>query len=316
MDYYEIAVREFRQHVLPASMGLEPTTVWSYGSVNDPDAFNYPAFTIEAAWRQPVRVKWINGLVTANGDYLPHLLPIDQTLHWANPPGGVRGRDRHGTDASQYRGPVPIVTHLHGGHSTEESDGYPEAWYLPAAHNIPAGYARRARCTTVSAPSEAGAGPAWTPGTAVFQYPNDQPRRHDLVPRPHARDDACERVRRTGGLLLAARRAGGPRRRAVLPEPAPRPATPRGRLFRDPDRYPGPFLQRRRLAVLPRQPGVLRGSGCQSAADAVHPDTACGGPSDVAPDLEPRVLRRRDRRQRRDVAVSWRWSRGVIVSAS
>ena len=40
-----------------------------------------------------------------------------------------------------YTGPVPIVTHLHGGHSTEESDGYAEAWYLPAASNIPPGFA-------------------------------------------------------------------------------------------------------------------------------------------------------------------------------
>ena len=36
IDYYEIAVREFSQHILPASMGLEPTTVWSYGSVRPP----------------------------------------------------------------------------------------------------------------------------------------------------------------------------------------------------------------------------------------------------------------------------------------
>ena len=50
IDYYEIAVREFPQHILPASMGLEPTTVWSYGSVNHPETFNYPGFTIEAAW--------------------------------------------------------------------------------------------------------------------------------------------------------------------------------------------------------------------------------------------------------------------------
>ena len=32
VDYYEIAVREFRQHILPASMGLQPTRIWSYGS--------------------------------------------------------------------------------------------------------------------------------------------------------------------------------------------------------------------------------------------------------------------------------------------
>ena len=107
MDYYEIAVREFRQHVLPASMGLEPTRVWSYGPVGDPDAFNYPAFTIEAAWRRPVRVKWINGLVTAEGEFRPHLLPVDQTLHWANPPGGVRGRDRQAPTRPPTGGPFP-----------------------------------------------------------------------------------------------------------------------------------------------------------------------------------------------------------------
>ena len=33
------------------------------------------------------------------------------------------------------------TTHLHGAHTYEDSDGYPEAWTLPAARNIPAGYA-------------------------------------------------------------------------------------------------------------------------------------------------------------------------------
>jgi hypothetical protein len=46
IDYYEIAVRQFEQQVLPSSMPM--TTVWSYGSVKDPETFNYPAFTIEA----------------------------------------------------------------------------------------------------------------------------------------------------------------------------------------------------------------------------------------------------------------------------
>lgn len=41
----------------------------------------------------PVRVKWINDLKDANGNFLPHLLPVDPTLHWANPPGGTTGRD-------------------------------------------------------------------------------------------------------------------------------------------------------------------------------------------------------------------------------
>ena len=37
-DYYEIAVRQFRQHILPTSMGLPPTTVWSYGADDYPGA--------------------------------------------------------------------------------------------------------------------------------------------------------------------------------------------------------------------------------------------------------------------------------------
>src|SRR6266511_5165132 len=41
IHYYEIAVRQFRQPILPE--GLPMTTVWSYGSVNHPDTFNYPA---------------------------------------------------------------------------------------------------------------------------------------------------------------------------------------------------------------------------------------------------------------------------------
>ena len=88
VDYYEIAVRQFRQQILPA--GLPATTVWGYGSVNHPGTFNYPAFTIEADYHRPVRIKWINGLVDRHGDFLPHLLPVDPTLHWANPPGGTR----------------------------------------------------------------------------------------------------------------------------------------------------------------------------------------------------------------------------------
>ncbi|MGE5637015.1 MAG: hypothetical protein ACM3UV_08770 [Nocardioidaceae bacterium] len=124
LDVYEIAVRPLRQHVLPAGMGLRPTTVWSYGSVNHSGSLHYPAFTIEARWKRPVRVKWINGLVDADGNFRPHLLPVDGTLHWANPPGGRAGRDAEGDDPEPYGGPVPIVTHLHGGHNTEDSDGY------------------------------------------------------------------------------------------------------------------------------------------------------------------------------------------------
>jgi bilirubin oxidase len=176
VDYYEIAVRQFQQQILPPPYPM--TTVWSYGSVNHSGTFNYPAFTIEAQYGKPMRVKWINGLVDARGRYLPHLLPVDPSLHWANPPGGPRGRDAHPTlDATPgpYTGPVPIVTHLHGGHTHEDSDGYTEAWYLPHAKNIPAGFARfGSEYLHFRAQAQARHGQAWTPGSAVFQYENDQ----------------------------------------------------------------------------------------------------------------------------------------------
>jgi spore coat protein A len=176
IDRYAIAVRQFRQQILPP--GLPATTVWSYGSAPHRGTFNYPAFTIEARVDRPVRVKWINDLVDRSGRYLPHLLPVDPTLHWANPPGGTTGRDSRPTFAATpgpYIGPVPIVTHLHGSHSTEESDGFAEAWYLPHATNIPAGYARVGSFyEEFRAKFKARWHQGWPPGTAVFQYQNDQ----------------------------------------------------------------------------------------------------------------------------------------------
>ena len=174
---YKIAMRQFDQQILPP--GNPKTTVWSYGSVDYPGmvgvgdgTFYYPALTIEAEADKTVQVQWINDLVDGNGNFLPHLLPIDQTLHWANPPGGTADRDRRGSDPNRYQGPVPMVTHVHGAHTTEDSDGYPEAWYLPNAANIPGGYATTG---TFYDYYKTKYGHGWTPGLATFKYPNDQP---------------------------------------------------------------------------------------------------------------------------------------------
>ncbi len=205
VDYYEIAVRQFQQNILPASMN-KPSTVWSYGSVNHPGTFNYPAFTIEAKWEQPVRVKWINELVEdptacrtsadpANDpacNFLPHLLPVDQTLHWTNPAEapckmGSPRTDCRTNEAEPYLGPVPMIVHVHGAETYEWSDGYPEAWYLPAANNLEDG---------MGGPYTSGGSffgtfngeadkffmddpnnwpdASWGPGQATFQYPNTQ----------------------------------------------------------------------------------------------------------------------------------------------
>ena len=173
VDVYRIGLREIRQQVLPP--GLPDTRLWAYGAETDPATFHAPSFTIEATTRRPVQVTWINQLVDARGRYRPHLLPVDQTLHWANPPGGTGGRDMAGRDALPYTGPVPMVVHLHGGHTADESDGYTEAWYLPDATNIPGGYAREGSWyDTFRQKFLAKTGIAWTPGSATFRYDNDQ----------------------------------------------------------------------------------------------------------------------------------------------
>jgi spore coat protein A len=196
IDYYEISLKQFPQQILPA--GLPATTVWGYGAVAAASKrglllHNAPSLTIEAFRNRPVRIKWINDLVDANGNYLPHLLPVDPTLHWANPPGGTAGRDMKpnffgktyvpladftdpDTQYTQYTGPVPIVTHVHGAIEVgDESDGYAEAWYLPASDNIPAGYAAEGTWYGFfAAKADAKFDVTWGPGFAIFQYPNPE----------------------------------------------------------------------------------------------------------------------------------------------
>lgn len=170
VDYYKIAARQIKQQVLPKPM--PKTTMWAYGSTDHPGSFHSPSLTIEAVVNRPVKVKWINDLKDRNGNFLPHLLPVDQTVHWANPPGGPGGQDSMGSDPTAYQGPVPLVTHLHGSHVYSGSDGYPESWTLPAATNIPVDYATRGSnwAQIDSAPDETGA--------ATYQYTNDQRATH------------------------------------------------------------------------------------------------------------------------------------------
>jgi spore coat protein A, manganese oxidase len=173
LDYYEISVRQFNQQILP--VGMPQTTVWGYGSVNHAGTHNYPAFTLRAEHKRPLRVKWVNELVDAQNRYLPHLLAVDQTLHWANPPGGTEGRDTHGMSAEPYQGPVPMTVHVHGAHTTEDSDGYAEAWFLPAAGNVPSGYATAGTWyDNFRSKFQTAHGVAWPAGASVSQYPNDQ----------------------------------------------------------------------------------------------------------------------------------------------
>jgi spore coat protein A, manganese oxidase len=90
------------------------TRVWGYNN-------HYPGPTIVAKKDIAADFFWRNNLVDQYAHPLPHLLRIDTTIHWAfeNIPSW-----------QQYG--IPIVTHLHGGHTESASDGLPDAWYTPA----------------------------------------------------------------------------------------------------------------------------------------------------------------------------------------
>jgi FtsP/CotA-like multicopper oxidase with cupredoxin domain len=200
---YEIEVRQFRQQLLPA--GFPATTVWGYGPIvnGTPGLFNAPSLTIEAKRSTPVTVIWRNKLVDADGNYLPHLLPVDPTLHWANP-GRVGGEtdmrpnyDRRlyvatssAAQAAQldpvsqytrYWGPVPCIPHVHGMNGVEAwSDGYAESWFLPSARNINGtdlfrtSYASAGRWYDYMKSQAGSVSGGWKPGQVTFRYPNTQ----------------------------------------------------------------------------------------------------------------------------------------------
>ncbi|HEY3333876.1 MAG TPA: hypothetical protein VGK16_01470 [Candidatus Limnocylindrales bacterium] len=165
---------------------MPETTVWGYGAVTSATRsalliHHAPSLTIEAQWRRPVQVKWINDLVGPYGGYLPHLLPVDLTLQWANPPCGIEGRDQRPTfetTPGPYTGPVPIVTHVHGAVGVaDDSDGYSEAWFLPDAGDIPADFATEGTWYDFFRTKAAAKyGEEWGPGSRCSSTPSSTVR--------------------------------------------------------------------------------------------------------------------------------------------
>ncbi|MBT8208280.1 MAG: multicopper oxidase domain-containing protein, partial [Acidimicrobiia bacterium] len=118
------------------------TKVWGYGA----DTVSWPGMTFEVIrGEDDTVVRWENDLGKR------HLLSVDESLHWAYSLA----------DYEQYsikRDGVPMVVHLHGGHTDFQYDGNPEFFYSPD------GEIR---------------GPQWdaVPGgfTNTFRYDNDVP---------------------------------------------------------------------------------------------------------------------------------------------
>lgn len=100
------------------------TTVWGYGDQND-KVYTWPGRTFQiqnlASGGSPTTmVTWNNELkkVTA------HLLPVDTSLHWCYSLPGY-------TQYTIAVDGVPIVPHLHGGHTDYQFDGNPEFFFSP-----------------------------------------------------------------------------------------------------------------------------------------------------------------------------------------
>jgi spore coat protein A, manganese oxidase len=114
--FFTISISQFKQSlglIDPQTKESLLTTVWGYNN-------SYPGPTILAKKGKPIKVFWQNNLVNNEKLPLPHLLPIDPSVHWALK--DISDWQRYG---------VPIVTHLHGGLTESASDGLPDAWYTP-----------------------------------------------------------------------------------------------------------------------------------------------------------------------------------------
>jgi spore coat protein A len=130
---YEITASSFKEQILPDSMGLL-TNVWGYGGMAKDavtgESLGYvqiaPGPSFEAVRGIPIKVKWINNITS------PYMLPVDPTIHWANP-------NNYATPAPPFspyppgypeaQGTVPLVTHLHGSETPSYYDGTPDEWF-------------------------------------------------------------------------------------------------------------------------------------------------------------------------------------------
>jgi spore coat protein A len=104
IPYYEVTMKQVKQKL---HRDLPPTTVWGYNGM-------YPGPTFEVRRNQPIFVKWKNKLP------FEHLLPVDRTVHGAEP------------DQPSVR----TVVHLHEGRVRPENDGHPEAWFTRNFENV------------------------------------------------------------------------------------------------------------------------------------------------------------------------------------
>ena len=114
------ATNEVGIHPLDQDVGLAglagqtiKTQLYGYGEAEDPETATYPGKTFEVSGAEKRSVTWSNELPPDT----PHFLPVDNTIHTAWTEAG---------STFNFPNEVPVVTHLHGGHTDGASDGNPE----------------------------------------------------------------------------------------------------------------------------------------------------------------------------------------------
>lgn len=118
--HYEIEMSAFSQSVGLAGVG--PASLWGYGSSATGQRPTFPGRTFVVQKDAPITARFKNALVDGWGmPITQHLLPVDTSVHWALSHMGMGIADVG----------VPLVTHLHGGHTESASDGLPEFWFTP-----------------------------------------------------------------------------------------------------------------------------------------------------------------------------------------
>ena len=148
--HYEVGAFEIQEDL---GLGLKDatgqpikTTVYGYGS--SAATATYPGQTFVVQEGQPIEVHWTNGLTSHT-----HILPVDPTVLGSN--ADKNGNPYYSVDSTTnqvtFSTGIPIVTHVHGGHTPAIYDGTPEQWFTSGG--------------------QAGVD---NPGTSTFQYPNDQ----------------------------------------------------------------------------------------------------------------------------------------------
>jgi spore coat protein A, manganese oxidase len=160
---YTVTMSSFKEQILPTSMGLL-TTVWGYGGLtkdaSTETSLGYvqsaPGPSFEAVRGIPIKVKWVNNITS------PYFLPVDPTIHWANPNNyatPIPPFTSYPPGYPEFQSTVSLVTHLHGSETQSYYDGTPNEWFTANGIHGTEYYTYEKT----------------DPNAAVYYYPNEQP---------------------------------------------------------------------------------------------------------------------------------------------